>query len=157
MCQEQGRKTEALWETKPSSSEGESLGVGVNGLHSQTTPINRTLLFNGLRLHSGRSRQINQNGTFRANNGNDHGGKASIFSRSNHHSKPWPPRGFHLGSRQAVHVKILDLSYGTDRNQTEDVDSIPPTVRWTNGTNQPDVGEIPKELRQFQSRRLGDL
>src|SRR5208282_994905 len=152
MCQEQGRKTEALWETKPSSSEGESLGVGVNGLHSQTTPINRTLLFNSLRLHLGRSRQVNQDGTFRANNRNDHGGKASIFGRSNHHSKPWPPRGFRLRQRQTVHVKILDLPHGTNRNQTENVDGIPPAIRWTNGTNQPDVGEVPEKLRQFQPR-----
>ena len=46
--------------------------------------------------------------------------------------------------------EILDLSHGTNRNQTENVDGVPLSVGRTNGTNQSDAGEIPKELRQFQ-------
>src|SRR5882672_8738434 len=62
-----------------------------------------------------------------------------------------------IRSRPQIHITFLENHLRSDRYTTKPEHSLPPTNRWSNGTNEHLGRTIPMELGERKTRQLGRL
>ena len=148
LCKEQDTTPPPPQPSLPSSDPKRPLKISVNGFRSTAATVP------GIRCNLYVRGPIHKDGAFRCNKLEYYGGKDGRLVPEKCFQRPRTTGRCRFGSRESVCVQVHVMTTEASGSERKRKHGISPSVRWTDGADEPDDRTITEDLLRLSPGRL---